>query len=282
MPLLHTFSPSPVVLTIGPFFLRWYGLLLAVGVLAAYGVSQRLARRYGYHPDAIAQAIVLGALAGFVGARLYHVVNEWSYYTAHPAEILAVWHGGLAIHGGILFGALTLLWFARRTRLRFWHLTDMFAPGVLLAQAIGRWGNYFNQELFGRPTSLPWGIPIDPANRPVGATGAEYFHPTFLYESLWDGIGFVLLLLMHRHRLRRGAASPFREGTITMAYLVLYALGRVGTELLRIDDVPLLFGIRLPLLVSLVLFLLGCIGLWYCFRRPSSTAQPLTSSHAPS
>lgn len=264
MPFLHTFHPSPIIAAVGPLTFRWYGLCLALGALAGYYVILWLARRYGYNEDRIIILFTVTVLLGFLGGRLYHVLNEPVYYSQHPGEILKVWHGGLAIHGAILAGAFVFLYFARRWKMRFFALTDLFVPGLILGQAIGRWGNYFNQELFGRPTRLPWGIPIDPASRPDTALTAQYFHPTFLYESLWDAGIFVLLLWIHKKKFGNGNVP---EGVITALYLTLYALGRTGTELLRIDEVPIIAGVRLPLLVSILLVLVGGVGLWYAIQR---------------
>ncbi|MFH1170975.1 MAG: prolipoprotein diacylglyceryl transferase [bacterium] len=269
MLFLHTFHPSPVLASIGPFLVRWYGLFLMLAALAGYVVTLRIAKRDGWSSDAVLSLFVLTLLAGVLGARLYHVLNEPMYYAAHPLEIIKIWHGGLAIHGGLIAGVLVLWGFARRWRLSLLQLTDLAAPGIAIGQAIGRWGNYFNQELFGRPTELPWGIPINPANRPAEQTTAEFFHPTFLYESLWECAVFVLLLYLHRRRQRMGRTDRLHPGIITFAYLGLASIGRMGTELLRIDQTPHLFGIRLPLLVSGALILVAIAGLWYGVRRSS-------------
>ncbi|MBI3956467.1 MAG: prolipoprotein diacylglyceryl transferase [Candidatus Kerfeldbacteria bacterium] len=263
--LLHTFHPSPLLATVGPFVIRWYGLTLALGALAGFLTLRQLGRKIGWTPDAVTVLFVSLLAAGVLGARLYHVLNEPAYYAAHPLDILQVWRGGLAIHGGLIAGVLTLVLFSRRWQTRLLRLTDIVVPAVAIGQAIGRWGNYFNQELFGQATGLPWGIPIDPANRPPGFETVEFFHPTFLYESLWLVAVFLFLRLLHR---RRAAA-----GAVTFAYLGLAALGRLGTELLRIDDTPLLLGIRLPLLVSGTLMIVGLAGLWYCVRRSPGKPQ---------
>src|SRR3990167_4879685 len=258
--ILHTYEPSPILMTLGPITIYWYGLFYAVNIALGYWLVWRTLKRQiptSYLPaDATHQALQAGQLparrcytssvaggpadnssaygsralglmarlpelafglvvSGLVGARLYHVLNEWSYYWAHPLRIFAVWNGGLAIHGALIAGLIFLWFYTKRqstsylpsdamhqalqagklpaTSYLFW-LLDLLAPAVLLGQAIGRWGNYFNQELFGYPTSLPWSIPISLENRPLAFQTANYFHPTFLYESLWDLMGFVLLL----------------------------------------------------------------------------------------
>lgn len=257
---LHTFHPSPLIATIGPFVLRWYGVTLAIGALLGFFTIRFLVKRSGWSSDAALMLFFVTLVVGFIGARLYHVLNEPAYYWERPAEIIQVWHGGLAIHGGLLFGVLALWWFARRWHVPLLRLTDFFAPAIAIGQSVGRWGNYFNQELFGRPTTLSWGIPIDPANRPSGFETIEYFHPTFLYESLWElGVFLLLLFVLTRPQVRQGIA--------TFAYLGLAALGRMATESLRIDATPIVFGVRLPLLVSGMLVVVAILGLWYCSKR---------------
>lgn len=267
--LLHTFSPSPIIFILGPFYLRWYGLLLGIGAALALWITLRLGRQRDMPEDDILNLGARTIIIGFLGARLYHVLNEPHYYWQHPGEILQVWHGGLAIHGGLIAGLVTIFVYCRRRSLQLWAMTDLVAPGLILAQAIGRWGNYFNQELFGRPTNLPWGIPIDPAYRPPNAATNVYFHPTFLYESLWDAGVFLLLFAL----ARRSKQRRLPDGVVTTLYLFLYALGRFGTELLRIDDVPIIGGVRLPLLVSGALVLVALAGLRYFITRQHQPQQ---------
>lgn len=257
---LHTFHPSPILLTAGTLTIRWYGLFLAVGTLVAYFVALRLVKKAGLSEERFATLFSATVIVGFIGARLYHVLNEPTYYWHHLSEIPAVWHGGLAIHGGIIVGGLTIWRFCRKWNVSFWKIADAVVPALALGQAIGRWGNYFNQELYGGPTSLPWGIPIDPVLRQPGYEQFSYFHPTFLYEFLWDAGTMTVLLLLHKRNVPR-------KGIIAAVYLVLYALGRISTELLRIDNVPHILGVRLPLLVSIIIGLAGLVLLWYATRR---------------
>ena len=209
-------------------------------------------------------------VSGLVGARLYHVLNEWSYYWAHPLRIFAVWNGGLAIHGALIAGLIFLWFYTKRqstsylpsdamhqalqagklpaTSYLFW-LLDLLAPAVLLGQAIGRWGNYFNQELFGYPTSLPWGIPISPANRPPEFADATYFHPTFLYESLWDLVGFIMLCALLKLFINK---SLMGKGYLFGVYLIFMSTGRILIEFMRIDKVPIILALRLPMIFSVI------------------------------
>lgn len=274
---LHTFYPSPILVTLGPVSVHWYGLFMAAGILAGYVVARK-AFRAGHLPEDLLDRLLAPVLiGGFVGARLYHVLNEFSYYAAHPAAIVAVWKGGLAIHGALIGGGLALWWFITRqgnsitvpprddSSLRLhghlvtWLLViDLLVPSLALGQAVGRWGNYFNQELYGLPTSQPWGIPIDAINRMPGYEGSLYFHPVFIYESLWLGLVALALLCTLKFLVRQ---ERHIAGSVFSLYLVLAGLGRFYVESLRIDAMPLLFGMRLQQLVSGVLIFFGVIGL---------------------
>lgn len=277
--LLHTFSPSPILAEFGPFIFRWYGLLLALGAVLGYLVARSLAKRYGISEETVAALAFFVLITGFFGARLYHVLNEPGYYFRNPAEIVKVWRGGLAIHGAIIVGLAVTYWFCKKYKLLFWKMTDLLVPSLILGQAIGRWGNYFNQELFGRPTRLPWGIPINPLNRPANAASDQYFHPTFLYESLWDMAIFATLLVLHRRNIKKGGVD--KHGFITMTYLALYSLGRLLNELLRIDRTPVILGIRLPILVSGLVIVAACIGMFLLTRKTQPSKLPASNSQLP-
>jgi len=208
---LHTFHPSPVLAAFGPLAIHWYGLLLVVGGVAAYLVSRKLFAKAGVALALLDELLFPLIVAGFVGARAYHVVNEWWYYWQRPLEVFAVWRGGLAIHGALIGGLVALVWFIRNNpkvvtgrdlSLQFLYLADLLAPGFALGQAIGRWGNYFNQELYGLPTGVSWGIPIELLKRVAGFEQYNFFHPTFLYESAWLFVVFIILFGLLRYRLR--------------------------------------------------------------------------------
>jgi phosphatidylglycerol:prolipoprotein diacylglycerol transferase len=263
---LHDWRPDPVLVTLGPLKLRWYGLLVGTGAWVGYVVARALSARYGVDRAHFGTLLLICLPLGLLGGRLYHVANEWEYYRAHPERILQIWQGGLAIHGCIVASVIVFALYARLHRLSFWQLADVGAVGLVLGQAIGRWGNYFNQELFGRPTDRPWGIPIDVQNRPPGYEDFSHFHPTFLYESLGCFAIAGILLGLHHWRLRaerhgRSAGAFAAPGSIAMAYFVLYSIVRIVTESLRIDDVPLVAGVRLPLLMSFVLIAMALV-LW--------------------
>ncbi len=232
-------SPSSGTLDLGPLKLNAYGLMIALGVLAAVWLfGRRLeARRWGTREDA--SAIALWAVpAGVIGARLYHVVTDWERFEDDLADIPKIWHGGLGIPGGLVAGILVGIWAGRRRHITTPRLMTAAAPAIPLAQAIGRWGNWWNQELFGRPTDLPWALEVSDekaltAGHPPGTT----FHPTFLYESLWNlALCGVLLWIDKRFHLR--------PGRLMAVYLVGYGAGRFWVEGLRIDPADKLGGLR--------------------------------------
>jgi len=247
-------SPGAIALQIGPLAIRWYGLLIATGVLLGSTLAHREAVRRGQDPDVLLNGIVLTVLTALVGARLYYVLFNWDYYSAHPGKILAVWEGGLAIHGGLLVGAITTALYCRHARISLPVTMDILSPCVAIAQAIGRWGNFFNQEAFGTPTDLPWKLYIDPAHRPPQFAGFESFHPTFLYESLWNFLVFFLLWFGLRKRLE---SKPW---SLTLWYLGLYSIGRFFVEGLRTDSL-MLGSFRAAQAVSLLLVAASGIGL---------------------
>lgn len=248
---LHTWHPQPYLLSFGNYHLRWYGLCLALAALAGMGIAQHLAKKYRLNVNRVFDLALILLITGFIGARLYHVLNEWPYYRLHLNEIWKVWNGGLAIHGGLFVGLIMLIIFARRWKWDPWLLADILAPALVVGQAIGRWGNYFNQELFGRPTGQPWGIPIYLFNRPPPYITDNYFHPTFLYESLGCLAIAVILYWCHRRRWKKSGESIVRfPGSIALLYFFLYALLRLGVESLRIDQTPIIGAVRLPILVS--------------------------------
>ena len=223
-------------------------------------MAHRDAIRRGQDPDKLLNIIVLAVLSALVGARLYYVLFNLEYYGAHPGRIVAVWEGGLAIHGGLIAGVLASLLYCRYAKVPLLTTLDIFAPCVAIGQAIGRWGNFFNQEAFGVPTNLPWKLYIDPSHRPPQLAHFEYFQPTFLYESLWDFLVFLVLWFGLRRRLQA------RPGALTLCYLGLYSVGRFFVEGLRIDSL-MLGDFRAAQLMSLALVVGSVVGLWLMLRR---------------
>ena len=257
-------SPPGREVHLGPLPLRAYALCIILGVLAAVWIGDRRWQARGGAAGTVADVAVVAVPFGLLGARIYHVVTTPSAYLDEPVRALFVWQGGLGIPGGILGGVIAGWFVCRRRGVRPGAFADAIAPGVAVAQAVGRFGNYFNQELFGRPTTLPWGLTVSPDN-PDAVPGAVAYHPTFLYESLWDlGVAGVVLWADRRYRLGGGRAFAL--------YLVLYATGRIWIEALRIDEAKRLFGVRLNDYVMAVV-LLGALG-YLTARRRSNREDP--------
>jgi prolipoprotein diacylglyceryl transferase len=230
--------PSPVLFEAGPVALRYYGLCIALGIVVATWLTGRELDRKGYDPALALDALFFVVPLGFIGARVYHIATDYGLYARDPIPgVFEVWNGGLGIYGAVAGGFLGLILFGWYRGVSPLVLADAAAPGVILAQAIGRWGNYFNQELFGRPSDLPWAIRIAPENRPTQFTDAETFHPTFLYESVWDL--FICLVLLW---IARRFANRLRDGDLVLLYVSLYSVGRFFVETLRVDPAFLIGG----------------------------------------
>jgi prolipoprotein diacylglyceryl transferase len=242
-------------------------LCIALGVWAAVAVCSRRYRARGGNPNLITTIALWAVPAGIIGARIYHVVTDYELYFAsggHPLNALKIWDGGLGIWGGILGGVLTGAWVARRHGADVGLLFDCVAPALPLAQAIGRWGNWFNQELFGKPTTLPWALKIDAAHRPQGYANYATFHPTFLYESLWDLCVVGIVLLVERR-------TNLRRGSLLAVYVAAYTFGRFFTEYERIDFAHKFGPLRLNDWTSVVVFSVAVVVLVaYNRRRPAS------------
>jgi prolipoprotein diacylglyceryl transferase len=248
----HIPSPSRGVVHLGPIPIRAYALCIIAGVIVAAMVGDRRFVARGGRKGAIADVATWAVPFGLVGARLYHLATNPELYWGGPGRpgtigALKIWDGGLGIWGAVLFGALGAWIGARRYRLDFAMVADALAPALPLAQAVGRWGNWFNQELYGRPTSLPWGLHIDIAHRIAGHLNDAYYQPTFLYESIWDiGVALVVIWVDRRKHFVKGRAFAL--------YVMLYTIGRGWIEALRIDDAHRFFGLRLNDWTSLVVF----------------------------
>ena len=257
-PLASLPSPPFNTFPLGPLHVHVYGVLIAVAAVMAVRWTARRREAGGGEPGAVEAVAVWALPAGFVGARLYHVATDPELFRGHWLDVFAVWRGGLGIWGGVAGGVLAGAVVARRRGFDLGRLLDAAAPAIPLAQAIGRWANWFNQELFGRPTGLPWGLRIDPAHRPAGYEHVATFHPTFLYESLWD-LAVVAIVLAVERRLR------LPPGRLFVVYVVAYTFGRFFVELLRIDTSHRMLGLRLNDWTSIVVFVGGVLVL--C-RRP--------------
>ena len=282
-PIISKFqSPGAEIVDIGPLTLRWYGLLIASSVLIGVALSQYLAKKRGIDPEKVGDLVIWLVIAAIPSARFYYVLFEWPSYAARPGDILAIWKGGIAIHGAVLGGTLAAWIFAKLNRLSFWQLSDIVAPSLILGQAIGRWGNFFNSEAFGAPTNLPWKLFIPLANRPVAYRQFEYFHPTFLYESLWNlGVfGLLLSLFFWGLRENKKSSGKLKAGTLFLVYMIAYSSGRVWIEGLRMDS--LMVGpFRIAQLVSLSGIALGLFGIIWLYgldRHLPDTVAPATTA----
>ena len=260
---------SPVLFEVGPFALRWYGLCIALGIAAATWLTARELNRRGYDGAMALDALLFVVPLGFIGARIYHVVTDYDLYDGNPHSffpgVFEVWNGGLGIYGAVIGGFLGLLVFARLRGINALAFADAAAPGLILAQAIGRFGNYFNQELFGRPSDLPWAIEIAPENRLPQFDDVASFHPTFLYESIWNVLVCLVLLFVARR-----FANSLKNGDIFLLYVCLYSVGRFFVETLRIDPAFLIGDFRGNLFVASVLALTFALIL---FLRHASTGR---------
>lgn len=239
------------------YSIRWYSLLIAISIVAGIFLVYKRAHFYHIAESHIDRLTLYGIIAGISGARLYYVIFKWAFFSRHPAYILYIWKGGLAIHGAILSIVVIGYIYAKKNRISFLSLGDMFAPAVVLGQSIGRWGNFFNYEAFGYPTTLPWKMFVPIYARPENFRKYNFFHPTFLYESLCDITIFYILLHIE-------SKVPKRRGTIMFSYFLMYSTARFFIEGLRTDS--LMFdGMRVAQIVSI--FLAGLSALWLIKKK---------------
>ncbi len=256
------YSPGQIFLHIGPISIRYYGLMFLLAFLCASFVLKKLASRYDFNADLILNCALVCFIGGIFGARLYFVLLSWPYFIDHIFDAFAIWQGGLSIHGGIIGSAIVGIWYAKKNKLPIFSTADILTTAAPLAQAIGRWGNFFNCELFGLPVAanFPFKQYIPPNLRPSEFTANEYFHPTFLYESVWD---LVLFFLLYFYVLPRFNKSP---GMTSLIYIIGYSLGRILIEPIRLDSIK--YGnIQIPLVVSYLFLFASIIALVILKRR---------------
>ena len=251
---------DPVAFRIGPIAVHWYGIIFAVAAIAAAWLATREARRRGEDPERVWTLLLVAAVGGIIGSRIYHVIHEWTFYSENPELIPQVWLGGLGIPGGVAGGMLALAIYTRVQGLKFWRWLDIAAPAMLLAQAIGRFGNLVNQELYGPPTNLPWGISIDAEHRVPPYTDLDQypvesttFHPLFLYESLLNVLGMFVLLYVGRRFARR-----LYDGDIAMLYFIWYGSVRTLLEGFRTGN-WLIGGVPTAVLIGVSVALIGAV-----------------------
>ena len=247
--------------------IHMYGLMLLLAIVACIWLTWVRWKRLGGDPDLVLRVAVWGVAAGIVGARAYHDITSWNQVPDHWWGPFAVWQGGLGVWGGIFLGCVVGAWIVHRAGASVFLFMDAVAPGLLLAQGIGRWGNYWNQELYGKPTSLPWGLKIDIEHEgdiPLKYQGASAYHPTFLYEFVYDTIGAGLLIFI-------GWRFRIRPPALFALYVSYYCFGRFFEELLRIDPAHHFLGLRINALVSIVLFVIStAFFIWWQFIRRES------------
>jgi len=271
-------SPSLSSFSVGPLTIHFYALCIITGIAAAIWIGRKRYANLGGNPDDVSEVAIWAVPFGIIGGRIYHVITSPSQYfgaNGDPIDALRIWEGGLGIWGAISLGAVGAYLYFRthKTSLNFRQLLDSLAPGVVVAQAIGRIGNYFNQEVFGRPTELPWGLEIDPVNRPNGFESYSTFHPTFLYELLWCLV--VAALLIKLPGVLKQITS--KQGDVFALYILGYTAGRVWIETLRIDEANLILGLRLNIWVSLIVLIAASAYLIASKRRGNTNENHIPS-----
>ncbi|HAR6988852.1 prolipoprotein diacylglyceryl transferase [Staphylococcus aureus] len=241
---------DPVAFNLGPLSVRWYGIIIAVGILLGYFVAQRALVKAGLHKDTLVDIIFYSALFGFIAARIYFVIFQWPYYAENPSEIIKIWHGGIAIHGGLIGGFIAGVIVCKVKNLNSFQIGDIVAPSIILAQGIGRWGNFMNHEAHGGPVSRAFLEQLHLPNFIIENMyiNGQYYHPTFLYESIWDVAGFIILVNIRKH---------LKLGETFFLYLTWYSIGRFFIEGLRTDSLMLTSNIRVAQLVSILLILIS-------------------------
>ncbi len=275
---MFDFTPDPIFLQLGPLPIYWYGIGYALGLAAAYQVLVRLARRAGEDAEIVGNGMIIVAVAALIGGRAYHVIDQWQLYKDDLLKVVLPPYSGLGVYGGIAAGFVAVVLYARWKRVPFWRWADIIAPALFTMQAIARWGNFFNQELYGPPTTLPWGIPIQCIHRieayacPPGsdptATLGQYFHPLFLYESLSGLIGALALIWLGFH-----ARRWLRSGDLMLIFFIWYGIVRFSLETLRADNWTL-FGIPTAQLVSLVVIVSAALALAWRHRPGHQLDDP--------
>jgi len=278
-------SPGETFLNLGFLSIRWYGFLISISVLIGLFISKKLAKERNIDPLYISEFLPLLITCSIIGARAYYVIFEWRQYSGDNffsylqlfnnsiqiPSFLAIWEGGIAIHGGLIGGLLSTIFFCKSKNIHLKTFIDILIPSIILGQSIGRWGNFFNSEAFGLPTNLPWKLFIPIQNRPIEFINYEFFHPTFLYESLWNFLIFIILIIIFKKQSKTNFVRP---GFISCIYLIGYSFGRFWIEALRTD--PLCLGglppfcnngIRIAQFISVFLFSSGLIGIFFLRLR---------------
>lgn len=252
---------NPTALQIGPFSIKWYSLMILLGVIVGIGLLLKEGKKYNYPKDFLFNLCFWAIIFGFIGARIYYVLFNFDIYKNDPVSIFKIWEGGLAIHGGLIAGFITIYFYCKKYNVRLLKITDMAVPGILLAQSIGRWGNFFNMEAHGgavlRSTLENLHLPEFIING-MNINGV-YYHPTFFYESLWCLLGFIIFILLKHYKY-------LKVGSLTFSYLCFYSVGRFVIETLRTDSL-MIGGFKVAQILSIILFIIGIIGLMLETRK---------------
>lgn len=255
-------SPGGAAFEIGSISIHWYGIIIATAFLVGLCICRKVAKDKGENPDNFTDLASLILIFAIIGARLYYVIFSWDNYSDNWLDIFKIWQGGLAIHGGIIGGLIAGLIYTRRKNLSFAKYCDITAVGLIIAQAIGRWGNFFNSEAFGTPTDLPWKLFIPYTSRPFDYMNFEFFHPTFLYESLWDLSVFFTLYFILRQKLNN------YNGALFFCYLGLYSLGRLFIEGLRTDSLMIAGTyLRTAQVISISCIIISILALVFIYQK---------------
>lgn len=263
---------------IGPLVIHYYGVIIMIGALLAAWLASRIAAAHGEDPDRVWDMVPWLLIAGIIGARIWHILFppqsmvdigiDTRYYLTHPIDAIEIWKGGLGIPGAVIGGLLALVWYSRRQRIDFRKWADYIAPGLALAQAIGRWGNYINQEVYGAPTNLPWKIYIDPAHRMPGYSDIAYYHPLFLYESLYNLANMGILIWISRRY-----KDKLKPGDLFLTYAVIYPAGRFFLEFLRLDAANVL-SVNINQMIMGIIAIAAAAVLFYRHKATKIEEEP--------
>ena len=259
--------PSSVLLEVNGFPIHYYGVIMFLAIVSGLLIIRQIAKKYykNINTEIILDIVPFIILFSLVGARLYYVLMDFSYYSKHLGEIIAVWNGGMSIHGGIIGGIISGLFLAKQNKIKFLEYADVFSYGLVIGQAIGRFGNYFNCEAFGKPcTNTIFGLFIPETHRPFEYIQYDYFHPTFLYETIWDIFVFLILFILIRKLIAKFNAA---QGTLFFSYLILYSIGRFFIEWCRLDSVKNLFGLHIAQIVSIAIILISLLSIYLINRK---------------
>ncbi|WP_026581392.1 prolipoprotein diacylglyceryl transferase [Bacillus sp. J33] len=255
---MDTIQPiDRIAFEVGPITVYWYGIIIAFGIFIGLYLAAKEAKRSGFNKDIIIDLMMWAIPIAIISARLYYVIFKWEYYSNHLGEIIAIWEGGIAIHGALIGAALTAIVFAKKRGVSFWKLADILAPSIILGQAIGRWGNFMNQEAHGGPVTREFLENLQLPDLIINQMfiNGQYYHPAFLYESIWNIAGFIVLLLLRRISLR--------QGELFLSYIIWYSIGRFIIEGMRTDSLMLTETLRMAQFISIMLILSSVMIIFY-------------------